>query len=46
MVSRKVMRAWADMARGLDIEVIAPQHGALFKGKEMVKREMVKRFVD
>jgi flavorubredoxin len=38
MVSRKVMRAWAHMVRGLDIEIIAPQHGAMFRGKEMVKR--------
>jgi flavorubredoxin len=38
MVSRKVMRAWADMARGLEIETIAPQHGAVFKGKETVAR--------
>ena len=26
------------MVRGLDIEIIAPQHGALFKGKPMVER--------
>ena len=38
MCSRKVMRAWADMVRGLDIEIIAPQHGALFRGKETVNR--------
>ncbi len=38
MASNKALRAWADMVRGLDIEIIAPQHGALFKGKEMVKR--------
>jgi flavorubredoxin len=38
MVSRKVMRAWADMVRGLDIEIIAPQHGAMFKGKALVTR--------
>lgn len=41
MVSRRVMRAWADMVRNLDIEIIAPQHGAMFKG-----REMVQRFID
>jgi flavorubredoxin len=38
MTSRKVMRAWAEMVRGLDIEMIAPQHGALFRGKDMVAR--------
>lgn len=38
MASNKAMRAWADMVRPLDIEIIAPQHGAVFKGKEMVKR--------
>lgn len=38
MGSNKVMRAWADMVRPLDIEIIAPQHGALFQGKEMVTR--------
>lgn len=38
MGSRRVMRAWADMVRPLDIEIIAPQHGALFQGKEMVTR--------
>ncbi len=38
MASKKVMKAWANMVRGLDIEIIAPQHGAYFKGKEMVGR--------
>jgi len=38
MASRSVLRAWADMVRRLDIEIIAPQHGALFQGKEMVNR--------
>lgn len=38
MTSNRVMRAWADMVRPLDIEIIAPQHGAIFKGKEMVRR--------
>lgn len=38
MVSRIVLRAWAGMVRPLDIEIIAPQHGALFRGKEMVNR--------
>ncbi len=38
MASGRVMKLWAKMVRGLDIEVIAPQHGAVFKGKEMVGR--------
>ena len=38
MSSRKLMAAWARMARQLDPEIIAPQHGAMFKGKAMVKR--------
>lgn len=38
MASNKVMKSWADMVRGLDIEIIAPQHGAYFQGKEMVGR--------
>jgi flavorubredoxin len=41
MASNKVMAAWAHMARQLDIETIAPQHGAVFRG-----REMVERFID
>jgi flavorubredoxin len=36
MASNKVLRSWADMVRGLDIDLIAPQHGAYFRGKEMV----------
>jgi len=38
MVANRIMRAWAEMVRPLDIEMIAPQHGAIFKGKEMVRR--------
>lgn len=38
MASGRAMRAWAAMARTLDIEVIAPQHGALFRGKELCKQ--------
>lgn len=41
MASNKALRAWAMMVRELDIEIIAPQHGAIFKG-----REMVARFID
>lgn len=38
MVSNRALRAWARMARTLDIETIAPQHGAMFVGKPMVER--------
>ncbi len=38
MASNSVMKAWANMVRGLDIDIIAPQHGAYFKGKGMVNR--------
>ncbi len=41
MVSRRVMQAWADMVRPLEIETIAPQHGAMMRG-----RDMVSRFID
>lgn len=38
MASGRSMRAWAKMVRPLGIEVIAPQHGAIFRGKAMVDR--------
>lgn len=38
MASNKAMRLWAQNARKYDIDIIAPQHGALFKGKAMVER--------
>ena len=38
MACNKAMRDWANMARKLDIEIIAPQHGALYRGKPMVER--------
>ena len=41
MASGKALRAWAAMVRELDIDIIAPQHGSIFKG-----REMVGRFID
>ncbi len=34
----KALRMWADMVRQLDVEIIAPQHGALMRGKDMVAR--------
>jgi flavorubredoxin len=38
MASNRALKAWAAMVRRLDIETIAPQHGALFRGKPMVER--------
>jgi flavorubredoxin len=38
MASGRSLRAWAKMVRPLGVEVIAPQHGAVFKGREMVER--------
>lgn len=38
MGSTAALRAWVAMVRQLDIETIAPQHGALFQGKEKVTR--------
>lgn len=36
MPNSKVMKVWAKMIRSLDIETIAPQHGAMMVGKEIV----------
>lgn len=38
MTSNRAMRAWAKMVRQLDIDLIAPQHGAIFRGKTMVNQ--------
>jgi len=38
MASNKILKLWANMVRKLDIEMIAPQHGAIFKGKELVNK--------
>ncbi|MEW5850837.1 MAG: MBL fold metallo-hydrolase [Myxococcota bacterium] len=38
MASGRTLRAWAQMVRGLDVEIVAPQHGAFFRGKELVGR--------
>jgi flavorubredoxin len=38
MVSNKVCRLWVNMIRGLDVEMIVPQHGRPFKGGEMINR--------
>lgn len=36
MVSNKVCRLWVNMIRTLDVEMMVPQHGRPFKGKEMI----------
>jgi len=38
MASNKACRSWVSKIRQLDIEVIAPQHGAIIKGKDKVDR--------
>lgn len=41
MSGNRAMKAWARMARKLDIDMIAPQHGAIFN-----TRDNVQRFID
>ena len=38
MASSTACKLWAKMVRTLDIEIIAPQHGAIFSGKGMVNQ--------
>lgn len=38
MASNRAMRAWGAMVRRLEIDTIAPQHGAIFQGREMCER--------
>jgi flavorubredoxin len=38
MNSNKVCRLWVNMVRTLDVEMIVPQHGACFEGKESVNQ--------
>ncbi len=38
MPSGKALRMWAATARQLDVEIIAPQHGGILRGKDMVQR--------
>ena len=38
IAGNRAMRMWAAMVRTLDIEIIAPQHGALMRGKQQVNR--------
>ncbi len=41
MPSARALKMWVNMARSLDLEIIAPQHGAQFVG-----RELCRRFID
>jgi len=36
MASNKACRLWAAMVRGMDVEMIVPQHGRPFVGREMI----------
>jgi len=38
MCSNKVTRLWSRMVRNLDVEMIVPQHGLAFKGKEKINQ--------
>ena len=38
MVSSKIIRAWVAMVRELDVETIAPQHGAMLCGRVLVDK--------
>lgn len=38
MVSNKVCRLWANMVRDMDVEMMVPQHGRYFKGKESINK--------
>lgn len=38
MASNQALRNWARMARSLDIDTIAPQHGAVLRGRPLVER--------
>ena len=38
MVSNKVTKFWAQAVRELDVDMIVPQHGKAFVGKEMINR--------
>ncbi len=35
MNANKVLRYWVNMVRGMDVDMIVPQHGAVFKGKSI-----------
>ena len=36
MVSNKILRLWTQMARGLDVQMLVPQHGAPITGRKAI----------
>ncbi|HBF42055.1 MAG TPA: MBL fold metallo-hydrolase [Desulfobacteraceae bacterium] len=38
ITSTKALKMWVEMARTIDIDIIAPQHGAIFPNNEMADR--------
>ena len=38
MNSNKVLRYWVNMVRGLELNMIVPQHGAAFKGRKSIDK--------
>ncbi len=38
MVANRACRLWANMVKTLDVEMIVPQHGRPFRGKQMIGR--------
>ncbi|HEX8978806.1 MAG TPA: MBL fold metallo-hydrolase [Parasulfuritortus sp.] len=36
MVANKACRFWANMVRGMDVDMLVPQHGRWFKGREAI----------
>ena len=38
IAGNRALRAWAATVRSLDIEAIAPQHGAMLRGRDLVER--------
>lgn len=38
MCSNRVLRYWVDMVKDMDIEMIVPQHGAPFAGRESIEQ--------
>ncbi len=38
MGNKDIVKAWVSMVRQLDVETIAPQHGAIYKGKEIIEK--------
>ncbi len=38
IASNKVLRIWVDMVKNLDVDIIAPQHGSIIKGKGNIRK--------